>query len=147
MHLQFAAVCDDAQQRPDGSLDLHGVRFDMSAPGFPASRDRMVFIMVLEWERQDEGRFQFKVDLLDPEGNPSMTVDGHTEVTAVEPHRPPPRTHLIMPLQDVVFPAPGDYRFQIQARGKTFEGPALFLQEVEEGDETGSAHQGVTPRA
>ena len=67
--LRFSAVCDDARTSPDGKLDLHGVYHDLSAPGFPAKQDHLVLVLVIEWGHKDHGRFQFKADLEDSEGN------------------------------------------------------------------------------
>jgi len=132
MHLQLALVCDDASMRPDGKMDIHGVFNDLSAPGFPARQDRMVLVTTIEWDRGDEGRNTFRVDLLTPDGRPSLTVDGHTDVDPRPADRPPPRTRLILPLEGVVFPVPGRYTFEIRVKGRKLRGPSLFLMESSE---------------
>ncbi|HET9949432.1 MAG TPA: hypothetical protein VFQ22_10965 [Longimicrobiales bacterium] len=132
MHLTFAAICEDASARPDGRLDVHGVYHDLAAPGFPARQDRLVLVLVLEWDRGDHGRFRFKADLEDEDGEPSLTVEGETEVRSSAPGRPPARSQLVMPLEDVVFPHAGLYRFRVRAKGRTMEGPSLLLLETTE---------------
>jgi len=116
------------------------------APGFPAKQERMVLVTTIEWDRGDEGRIKFKVELVGPEGRPSLTVDGHTDVDARTGDRPPPRTRLVLPLEDVVFPRPGRYDFEIRVKGKKLRGPSLFLMEAEdagtEGPLTHSPPQG-----
>lgn len=129
MELVLGLVCDDARTTPDGKLDVRGVFNDLYAPGFPAKQDRMVLVLVIEWDRDDQGRFQFRVDLKGPEDRPSLTVDGHTEVDRRPPDRPPARTRLIMPLEDVIFPQAGPYRFEARMKGRTFPGPMLHLVE------------------
>jgi hypothetical protein len=131
MHLQLALVCDDARMRPDGKMDIEGIFNDLAAPGFPARQDRMVLVTTIEWDRGDEGRNQFKVDLKTPAGRTSLTVEGETEVDARPSDRPPPRTRLILPLEDIVFPEPGRYSFEIRVKGKKLRGPSLFLMEAE----------------
>jgi hypothetical protein len=37
-----------------------------------------------------------------------------------------------MPLEDVVFPVPGRYRFRIRVKGRELQGPSLYLVETEE---------------
>jgi len=101
--LRFSAVFDDARPSPDGKLDLHGVYHDLSAPGFPARQDHLVLVLVLEWGRSDHGRFQFKADLEDSEGNISLTVEGESEVREAPEGHPPARSQLIMPMDGVVF--------------------------------------------
>jgi hypothetical protein len=44
-----------------------------------------------------------------------------------------------MPLERVVFPHPGRYRFVLAARGRSVEGIPLHLIEVPEGTGPGSA--------
>ncbi len=105
-HLRFSAICDDARPTPEGKIDLHGVYSDLSAPGFPAQQDKLVLVLVLEWAPSDEGRYLFKADLEDDEGNISLTVEGETEVRAQAPGHPPSRSQLIMPLEEVIFPHP-----------------------------------------
>lgn len=136
MQLRFSAVCDDARPSPDGKVDVHGVYHDLSAPGFPAQQDRLVLVVVLEWGREDQGRYLFKVDLEDEEGNVSLTVEGETEVHAPTPDQPPARSQLIMPLEGVIFPRAGQYTFRVKVKGQTLQGPGVFLMEVPEGQAT-----------
>jgi hypothetical protein len=130
MHLRFSAICEDARPTPEGRLDLHGVYHDLSAPGFPAKQDRLVLVLVLEWERHDHGRYLFKADLEDPRGEVSLTVEGETEVHHPGPGSPPARSQLIMPLDEVIFPRAGQYQFRVKVKGKSFDGPSLFLLEA-----------------
>ena len=130
--LRFSAVCDDARPSPDGKLDLHGVYHDLSAPGFPARQDHLVLVLVLEWGRSDHGRFKFKADLEDSEGNISLTVEGESEVREAPEGHPPARSQLIMPMDGVVFPQPGQYNFRVKVKGETFRGPGIYLIDMPE---------------
>lgn len=132
MRVQLALVCDDAGEGPEGKLNVQGAFNDLYAPGFPAKQDRMVLVMVVVWDRNDHGRYRFRVDLEDPEGNPSLTVEGHTDVDRRPEERPPARTRLIMPLEEVIFPTPGRYRFRIRVKGEELEGPSLWLVETDD---------------
>ncbi len=123
----MALVCEDARTTPDGKLDIHGIFNDLFAPGFPARQARMVLVMGIEWDRKDDGRYQFLVDVEDPTGRPILTLDGHTDVDRRAPERPPARTRLIMPLEQVVFPQPGAYRLVLRMKGTRLEGPALHV--------------------
>ncbi len=125
--LRFAAVCNDARPTPDGKIDIHGIYHDLSAPGFPAKQDNLVLVVVLEWDRSDHGRYIFKADLEDDEGNISLTVEGETEVVQPEEGSPPARSQLIMPLDGVVFPHAGQYTFRVKVKGETLDGPGIFL--------------------
>jgi len=132
MHLQLALVCDDARTNEEGKLDVHGVFNDLYAPSFPAKQERMVLVLTLQWGREDEGRNLFKVELIDPQGRPSVTVDGETDVDRRPADRPPPRTPLILPLENVVFPVPGRYTLQLRVKGRKIAGPSIYLVETGE---------------
>ncbi len=131
MRILAAAVCDHAAASPDGKLDVRGIFHDLYASGFPARQDRMTLVLSLEWDRSDSGRYTFRVDVRGPGGKPTLTVEGHSEVTPRPAGRPPPRTRLVMPLEDVVFPEPGRYDFRVTAKGRTMRGPVLYLIETE----------------
>lgn len=131
MELALGLVCDDARVDDDGKLDVRGAFHDLYAPGFPAKQERMVLVLILEWDRRDHGRYQFTVDLMDPEGRPSLTVRGHSDVDLREDGKAPARTRLVMPLEDVVFPVPGPYRFRVQVKGRELRGPAVHLVRTE----------------
>ena len=133
MRILTAAVCDHAAATPDGKLDLHGIFHDLYAPGFPARQDRMTLVLSLEWDRNDAGRHSFRVDVRGPDGRLTLTVEGQSEVTHRPADRPPPRTQLVMPIEDVVFPVPGRYEFEVKVKGNVLAGPTLHLVEVEEG--------------
>lgn len=139
MELLLGLVCDDARTTPEGKIDVRGVFNDLYAPGFPAKQERMVLVLAVEWDREDEGRYRFRVDLEGPADKPSLTVDGHSDVEPRPASRPPPRTRLIMPLEEVVFPEPGRYRFRVRMKGRTFQGPSLHLVEREEAPEVEEA--------
>jgi hypothetical protein len=132
MKLRFSALCEDARPTPDGKVDVHGVFHDLSAPGFPAQQDRLVLVLVIEWEREDHGRFIFKADLEGDDGDISLTVEGETEVHRPAPDQPPARSQLIMPMEGVIFPRPGQYTFRVKIKGHTLDGPGVYLMEVPE---------------
>lgn len=132
MDVELAVLCDDAQVTTHGKLDVHGIFNELSAPGFPAKQDHMVLVVAVEWGRKDHGRYRFRVDLLSPDDEPVLTVEGHTDVDLRGDDRPPARTRLIMPLAEVVFPVPGRYRFSIRVKGQEVSGPSLYLSSAAE---------------
>ena len=128
MELYLSLACDSARQADTGTrIDVQGAFNDLFAPGFPAVQGRMVIVAGIEWDRSDEGGYRFRVDLLDPSGKPCLTVEGETQVDRRAPDRPPARTCLIMPVENVVFPVPGKYRFSVRAKGRVLKGSALHL--------------------
>jgi uncharacterized protein DUF6941 len=113
-------------------MNLHGVFHDLYAPGFPAQQAQMTLVVVLEWDRDDHGRHQFRVDMVGPNGKTALTVEGNSDVSDPDTTRPPPRTQLVMPMEHVTFPEPGAYNFQIKIKGQTFPGPSLYLMQSDE---------------
>ncbi len=135
MNLQYALLCEEAGEDPNGKLDVKGIFQDLFAPGFPAMQERMVLVLVIEWGRKDQGRYNLKAELVSPDGAVVLTVDGHSDVEPRPSGRPPARTRLIMPLEKVVFPRPGRYHLRVMVKGERFRGPSLHLLPTE-----GEAH-------
>lgn len=132
MELLLACACDDASVRPDGKIDIRGVFNELYAPGFPAVQDRMTVVFVVEWGQGESGRIPLRADLVDDAGRPILTIQGHTEVPVRGEDRARPQTRLIMPIQDVVFPAPGRYHFELKAGNQTRRAFSLFVGKHEE---------------
>lgn len=144
MQLLLATLCEHAQLTPEGKLDVHGAFWDLAAPGFPAKQGEMVLALAVEWDPEDEGRFQFKVELTGEDApKPSFTVDGHTDVTRRGHGDQPARTFLVMPMEDIVFPSPGRYRMTVRLKGRVIDGPTLHLWEVPEHVEGAGPHGGA----
>lgn len=127
MRLQLAVACEDARQRPDGRLDFIGVFDELQAPGFPAAQDRMTVVFVMEWSPDEQGRREFRADLVDERDRKVLTIEGHTEVGAPQAGGRRPRTQLIMPLERVVFPQAGTYRFILHIGESHTTAMTLFL--------------------
>ena len=137
MKLVLSLACDEARLRPDGKLDVNGIFNELNAPGFPAAQDRMTVVFVMEWPRDVEGSIPFRADLVDEADQKILSIQGHTEVRAAPAGSAPATTKLVMPLERVICPHPGDYRFELTARGQSAVGIPLHLLEVEQGDGRG----------
>jgi hypothetical protein len=131
MKLLLSLACEDARPRPDGRLDFLGVFDELQAPGFPAAQERMTVVFVMEWAPAEAGRREFRADLLDGLDRKVLTIEGHTEVGGPAAGSRP-RTQLIMPLERVVFPRPGEYRFILDVDGTVLPAFSLHLQELAE---------------
>jgi hypothetical protein len=131
MILRLSAVCERAQERPDGRFDMIGVFHELSAPGFPAVQERMTAVFLVEWSADEAGRQPLRADLLDEQGRKVLTIQGHTDVDARPAGHAPALTRLIMPLERVIFPAPGMYRFEVVAGGHAAEACSFFVGRAE----------------
>ncbi|NIP82146.1 MAG: hypothetical protein GWM90_24160 [Gemmatimonadetes bacterium] len=129
MKLVLSLACEDARQRPDGRLDFVGVFDELQAPGFPAAQDRMTVVFIMEWAPEQRGRHEFRADLVDSEQRKVLTIEGHTDVA---PEGGRPRTQLLMPLERVIFPHEGEYRFVLTVGDATVPAFSLFVSEAAE---------------
>ena len=127
MILRLATVCESARERPDGRLDLAGIFNELSAPGFPAMQDSMTVVFLVEWEADESGELPLRADMIDESGRKLLTIQGHTQVEARGGDRAPAQTRLIMPLEKVVFPKPGRYRFELVAGGDVADACSFFV--------------------
>ena len=119
--------CTDASAGPDGKLNIHGVFNDLSAPDFPARQDQMVLAGIVEWDRHEQGRIPFRIDLIDPEGMSIFTIEGHTDVEPQPQSGAPARTQFVLPLKNVMFPVPGRYQIRMDFDGHKTTGPSMYL--------------------
>ncbi len=118
MHVLYALFCEDAGERADGRLDVHGVFHQLYAPGFPAQQGRMTFAVAVEWEPHERGQLDFSIELMDPSRSPALTITGQTEVSDGQLMQGPPQTRIVMPLENIVFPAEGTYVFELVVDGQ-----------------------------
>lgn len=131
MRLLLSLACEDARPRPDGRLDFVGVFDELQAPGFPAIQDQMTVVFIMEWTLEEQGRREFRADLLDATDRKVLTIEGHTDVAATRPDGRP-RTQLIMPLDRVVFPVAGEYRFILTVGDQVMPAFSVHLSEQSE---------------
>ena len=135
MELILALACDAAALRPDGKLDVSGIFNELGAPGFPAAQDEMTVVFIIEWSAGEEGSQPLRADLIDEKDEMVLTIQGQTEVEPRRPDQPPPQTRVVLPLQKVVFPHSGRYRFRVSAGGQTREALPLFVALREPGQD------------
>lgn len=114
MKVLYSLVCEDANVRSDGRMDVHGVFHELLAPGFPAQQDHLVLVAVLEWEEGESGTQRFSIDLLDPSNSPCGTLNVETDVLPRGTRMAPPRTPLVFPIEGAVFPSAGSYEFVLR---------------------------------
>lgn len=127
MELILALACDEAVIRADGKLDVTGIFNELGAPGFPAAQENLTVVFLIEWAAGEEGSQPLRADLIDEDDQMILTIQGQTEVVAREPDQPPPQTRVVLPLERVVFPHPGRYRFRLKAGSRTAVALPLFV--------------------
>lgn len=90
----------------------------------------MTVVFVMEWAPGQEGRHEFTADLVTGDDRKVLTIEGHTDVTTPPSGRP--RTRLIMPLERVIFPEPGEYRFLLTAGDTRTTAFSLYVSESDD---------------
>lgn len=129
MELKLALLCEEARDRPDGRFDVTGVFNELTAPGFPAVQHRMTALFIMEWAADEAGTQEFQADLASAEGERVLTIEGATEVPGRPAGRAAAQTRLVLPLEQIIFPRPGRYHFDLVAGGDVHRACSLFLSE------------------
>jgi hypothetical protein len=128
----YILLCEDARENTDERLDVSGIFRRLYAPGFPAEH-QATMVVGIEWDGDESGDVPFKLDMLDPGHSPLITASGHTSVPAArEADAPPPLSRLILPIERMVFPAPGRYEFELTIADERIAGAPLYLIEDRE---------------
>lgn len=130
MNLVLAIACDHAEVGPDGKLNVEGIYNELSAPDFPAAHPTLTVVLVLEWGIKDVGEQPIRADLVDPDGEMVITIQGHTDVELAPDNEVPPQTRIILPLENVVFQRPGRYQLRVQAGSTTIETLPLYVRKI-----------------
>ena len=130
MELKLAVVCEAARERGDGRLDIIGVFDELHAPAFPAVQERMTIVFVMEWSASETGDQPFRANLVHSTGRKILGIEGHTVVHPAGRGRA--MTKLVQQLDKVVFPAAGDYHFELVAGGDVTEVAGIRLTETPE---------------
>ena len=123
----FLVFCMNAATTSDSRLDVEGIYNELYAPGFPAKQDALVMAGAIEWHRETKGAQKFTIHLVDPGDKPIFTIEGQTEVDARIEGRAPAKTHLIFPLENLVFVKPGRYRVVVALKDGELKGQSLYL--------------------
>jgi hypothetical protein len=123
----YVLLCENASEHSDERLDASGVFRRLYAPGFPAEH-QATLVVAVEWDGDESGDQEFRIDMLDPSRSPLLTASGHTTVPAErDPGGPPPLSRLVLPIERMVFPAPGRYEFEVTVAGETVSASPLYL--------------------
>ena len=126
----LALACDKAEVGPEGKLNVEGIYNELSAPEFPAAHPSLTVVIVIEWDMHDVGEQPLRADLVDPDGNMVVTIQGHTDVELAPDNEVPPQTRIVLPLENVVFQKPGRYHLRLQAGSETLDVLPLYVRRI-----------------
>lgn len=128
MDVTLALVADAANLSDEGKLNILGAFNVIGAPNFPAVHSRMVMVLRFAVHPGEAGLPKdVKIVLVNADGVIMGSLPVHVDLPEVIP--PGATSDGIFPLENVVFPASGDYVFEIQIGGETKTGVRLTLVE------------------
>lgn len=114
MKITLAAMADFASVSVGDKLNVLGVFDTIFAPQFPVRLGQMVFALRFLFEFEDSGHeHHVAIRLEDEDGKPILDAGGDVKVGQVPPGASR-STNMILQLQNVVFEAPGNYRWIVR---------------------------------
>ena len=116
MEVDLAVVADAANVSQEGKLNVLGVFDTIWAREFPFRHSAMVFVLRLHADFTEQGDHGMQVRLIDADGGQVFKAEGPVKVPAGAPGRAA-RPHVILTLNAISFPAPGDYSFEVTLDG------------------------------
>lgn len=129
MEVDLAVVADAANVSQEGKLNVLGVFDTIWAREFPFRHSAMVFVLRLHADFTEQGDHAMQVRLIDADGGQMFKAEGPVKVPAGTPGRPV-RPHVILTLNSISFPAPGDYSFEVTLDGSHLRSVPLHVLAV-----------------
>lgn len=126
MHINLF-FCENASTGMDGKLNVQGIYYELYSKGFPARQDRIILAGAIEWDYDKEGQIPFKIDIVDPEEQSIFTINAHSDVEARSKSQPAAISHLIFPLENLIFTRAGQYRSYLTIENEKISGPSLYV--------------------
>lgn len=133
MEVTLALLADAANVSQEGKLNILGTFNSISASQFPSRHPAMQLVLRLEASPAEaKTQKKLEVKLMDEDAN---AVGGAVAEFAVPEARSGRRIRMqiIMPINDAVFPKPGDYSFAVLVDGRTEAEVTLSLTKTSEG--------------
>jgi len=119
MEVTLALLADAANISQEGKLNILGTFNNISASKFPSRHPAMQLVLRLEASPAEaKTQKKLEVKLMDEDAN---SLGGAVAEFAVPEARSGRRIRMqiIMPINDAVFPKPGDYNFAVLVDGRT----------------------------
>lgn len=129
MEVDLAVVADAANVSQEGKLNVLGVFDTIWAREFPFRHSAMVFVLRLRADFTEQGGHAMEVRLLDADGGQIFKAEGPVKVPKGAPGRPA-RPHVILTLNAISFPRPGDYAFEVTLDGSHLKSVPLHVVEA-----------------
>ncbi|MGH7545524.1 MAG: DUF6941 family protein [Gemmatimonadota bacterium] len=129
MEVDLAVVADAANVSQEGKLNVLGIFDTIWGSRFPLRHGSMVFVVRVEGAFTEQGNHRLELRLMDADGAQIFRAEGPLRLAGGTPGRPI-KPHLILGLSGVVFPAAGDYSFEILIDGAHKRSVPLYVVEA-----------------
>lgn len=129
MNVDLAVVADAANVSQEGKLNVLGIFDTIWGTHFPLRHGSMVFVVRVEGQFDEQGEHRLELRLADADGAQIFKAEGPLHLAGGRPGRPV-KPHIILGLSGVVFPAAGDYSFEILIDGEHKRSVPLYVVEA-----------------
>lgn len=116
MRLDIALVADAATVDASGKLNVLGAFHRLRGPEFPLRHGRLALVLRFAPEPDDDGTSEVEVQLLGPEEDEILRLDGKVESRSADTAADI-RIPQVLNLDGIVFPREGTYRFVVAVDG------------------------------
>lgn len=112
MDVTLAVCCDAANVSREGKLNLLGIFNSIHASQYPCTHPHLALVLRVEAGIGEEGAYPLEIKLVDDDGHELFKVGGQVHLQGARPGRPM-TAQTVMDINNVHFPRPGTYAFEI----------------------------------
>lgn len=129
MEVDLAVIADAANVSQEGKLNVLGIFDTIWGTRFPLRHGTMVFVVRVEGTFAEQGDHRLELRLIDADGAQIFKAEGPLRLAGATPGRPL-KPHIILGLSGVVFPAAGDYSFEVLIDGVHKRSVPLYVAQT-----------------
>ena len=135
MEIDLALMADAATVDASGKLNILGVFDRITARNFPAPHERISLVLRFTAGLDEAGEHRLAISLKTPDGSDLIpTIEGVLQLGPGPGHVGGEiRFPHILNLNGIVFPAPGQYSFDIRVDDEYLTSIPLYLSQMGEG--------------
>lgn len=126
MRVRFALLADYSNITREGKINILGLFDFVNAPDFPATHAEMQLVIRFEADMSERGeQKEVEVRLINDRADTLMSLAAVITVGNFPPTEMMPFINSVLILRNLVFPAAGDYAFDIYIDGQRAHGTPL----------------------
>jgi hypothetical protein len=125
LRVRFALLADYSNVTREGKINILGLFDFINARDFPAMHAEMQFVIRFEADISERGQQkEVEVRLINDRADTLMSLDGRITIADFQATQMPFINQVLI-LRNLVFPAAGDYQFDIYIDGQRAHGTPL----------------------